>query len=293
MSYSIPKLVPLRKNDPSRVLLWIFTFVVYLTILALTTVLILENALNRWNINDSSSLTIQLTPAQDIVNEGQVGKAKRILEEIEGIKDIYILSKSENLALIEPWIGTESIPSNLPLPRLIDIRLENGSELSAETLLLKLQDSISNVRVVDSKQWFNNVIDISQSAKYLAVTIIILIGLTAAVTVYFTTRMGMSIHKNIIELLHLIGAEDNYLAAQFQKQAILLGFRGSILGCIFSAVTLYGICHVMNRSNSWFIPGNLLPYWEWPILAAVPIVSIIIAGTTARFTVLKELKKII
>ncbi len=293
MSYNIPKLIPLRKNDPSRFMVWIFAFVVYLTILTLTTVLILENALKRWSIDDTSSLTIQLMPAQNISDEDQVDKARKVLEEIREIKDIYVLSKLENLALIKPWIGTETIPSELQLPRLIDIQFEAGRKLSAESLALKLRKSILNAHVIDSKQWLNNVIDVSQSLKFLAVAIIILIGLTAVVTVFFTTRMGMSIHKNVIELLHLIGAKDDYLAAQFQRQAILLGFRGSILGCTFAVATLYGIWHVVDQLNTSVFPSNLLPYWEWPILAAVPIINIIIAGITARFTVLKELKKIV
>ena len=293
MSYNIPKLIPLRKNDPSRFMVWIFAFVVYLTILTLTTVLILENALKRWSIDDTSSLTIQLMPAQNISDEDQVDKARKVLEEIREIKDIYVLSKLENLALIKPWIGTETIPSELQLPRLIDIQFEAGRKLSAESLALKLRKSILNAHVIDSKQWLNNVIDVSQSLKFLAVAIIILIGLTAVVTVFFTMRMGMSIHKNVIELLHLIGAKDDYLAAQFQRQAILLGFRGSILGCTFAVATLYGIWHVVDQLNTSVFPSNLLPYWEWPILAAVPIINIIIAGITARFTVLKELKKIV
>ena len=293
MSYNIPKLIPLRKNAPSRFMVWIFAFVVYLTILPLTTVLILENALKRWSIDDTSSLTIQLMPAQNISDEDQVDKARKVLEEIREIKDIYVLSKLENLALIKPWIGTETIPSELQLPRLIDIQFEAGRKLSAESLALKLRKSILNAHVIDSKQWLNNVIDVSQSLKFLAVAIIILIGLTAVVTVFFTTRMGMSIHKNVIELLHLIGAKDDYLAAQFQRQAILLGFRGSILGCTFAVATLYGIWHVVDQLNTSVFPSNLLPYWEWPILAAVPIINIIIAGITARFTVLKELKKIV
>ena len=92
MSYNIPKLIPLRKNDPSRFMVWIFSFVVYLTILTLTTVLILENALKRWSIDDTSSLTIQLMPAQNISDEDQVDKARKVLEEIREIKDIYVLN---------------------------------------------------------------------------------------------------------------------------------------------------------------------------------------------------------
>ena len=40
----------------------------------------------------------------------------------------------------------------------------------------------------------------------LAIAVIFLIGLAVVATVVVTTRMGISIHHNVIELLHLIGA---------------------------------------------------------------------------------------
>lgn len=291
MSKNTRELIPLSRNDPSRFLMWIFAFIIYLTILSLTTLLVFENALNRWNSNDTLSLTIQLMPVQDVEFEEQIDKVKNILEEFDGIKDIYILSTLENLALIKPWIETQMIPSDVPLPRLIDVQFKDGSGLSAKTLTLKLNNSISNFHVIDSKQLINNVMDTNQSIRLLAVAFVILISLTAVVSVFFCTRLGFSIHKNVIELLHLIGARDSYLAAQFQRQAIILGLRGSILGCTFSVATLYGTWHVVTHLNASVFPSNLLPYWKWLMLTVVPIITIIIAGITARLTVVKELKK--
>jgi cell division transport system permease protein len=125
----------------------------------------------------------------------------------------------------------------------------------------------------------------------LAIAVVVLIGLAAVATVIFTTRMGISIHHDVIELLHLIGARDGYVAAQFQRQAMLLGLRGGVLGIVFAVATLYGLRHVAGRLETPLAPDIPVAHWAWGLLAAVPVATALIAMVTARLTALRELAK--
>ena len=133
--------------------------------------------------------------------------------------------------------------------------------------------------------------DLGRSLELLAGAVVILIGLAAVATVVFTTRMGLSIHRNVIELLHLIGARDGYVAAQFQRQAMILGLRGGVLGIVLAVATLFGLRHVAGRLETPLAPDIPVAHWAWALLAAVPVVTALIAMATARLTALRELAK--
>ena len=179
----------------------------------------------------------------------------------------------------------------MPLPRLVDVDIAPGYGLDAGSLALRLQASLPGVTVDDAKLWLDRLADLGRSLEYLAIAVVILIGLAAVATVIFTTRMGISIHRNVIELLHLIGARDGYVAAQFQRQAMMLGLRGGVLGIALAVATLYGLHQVAGRVETPLAPDMPVANWAWVVLAAVPVATALIAMVTARLTALRELAK--
>ncbi len=76
-------------------------------------------------------------------------------------------------------------------------------------------------------------------------------------TVVFVTRTGLSIHRSVIEIVHLIGAPDSYVAQQFQAQSLRLGVVGGVVGTIQAAATLLGADHLLHVTSSLrFASGN-------------------------------------
>ncbi len=51
----------------------------------------------------------------------------------------------------------------------------------------------------------------------------------------------MSVHRDVIELLHLMGARDGYIAAQFERQALRLGLGGGVVGLALAVATLLAL----------------------------------------------------
>jgi len=264
---------------------------VYLAVLALAGVLILHSAVERWQRGEVDTLTVQLMPLEDASEDARIAKLRELLGAMEGVTGIRVVAQSETIDLIEHWLGEGNVPSDLPLPRLVDVNIAPGYGLDAESLALRLRASLPGVTVDDAKLWLDRLADIGRSLEYLAIAVVILIGLAAVATVIFTTRMGISIHRNVIELLHLIGARDGYVAAQFQRQAMMLGLRGGVLGIVFAVATLYGLRQVAGRLETPLAPDIPIVNWAWVLLAAVPVATALIAMVTARLTALKELAK--
>jgi cell division transport system permease protein len=66
-------------------------------------------------------------------------------------------------------------------------------------------------------------------------------------SVTFATRGTMATNRPIVEVLHYVGATDSFVAGQFQRHFLLLGFRGGALGG-GAAILMFG---VVEAANSW------------------------------------------
>jgi len=291
MARRIPAVVPLGRDAPSRFLPWVFALMVYLAVLALAGILILHSAVEHWQRGEVDTLTVQLMPLEDAGEDARIAKLQELLRGIEGVTEIRVVGKLETIDLIEHWLGAGNVPADLPLPRLVDVDIAPGYGLDAGSLALRLQASLPGVTVDDAKLWLDRLADLGRSLEYLAIAVVVLIGLATVATVIFTTRMGISIHRNVIELLHLIGARDGYVAAQFQRQAMMLGLRGGVLGIALAVATLYGLRQVAGRVETPLAPDMPVANWAWVVLAAVPVATALIAMVTARLTALRELAK--
>ena len=117
----------------------------------------------------------------------------------------------------------------------------------------------------------------------------------AALTVIFVTRTGLATHRGVIEVVHLIGAPDRYIARQFQGQALKLGILGGIAGLACGAGTVLGVDRLLSAARggggtSLSFDFRLLP-WQWVVLGALPVVVALVAMITARMTVLRSLAR--
>jgi cell division transport system permease protein len=62
---------------------------------------------------------------------------------------------------------------------------------------------------------------------------IIVLGLVIVVTILsvnFATRGAMAANRPVIEVLHFVGAQDRFIAGQFQRHFLWLGLKGGLIG---------------------------------------------------------------
>ena len=77
---------------------------------------------------------------------------------------------------------------------------------------------------------------------------VVVFALVLAVTVLsvtFATRGAMATNRPIVEVLHYVGATDGFIAGQFQRHFLLLGFKGGALGG-GAAILLFGVSEAVN-----------------------------------------------
>lgn len=283
----------LDRDALGRYLPWLVAFMVYLAVLALTGTLLLNAAAQRWDRNIGATLTVQVPP-------GGSGEADRatvgaLLSLLRGMPDVVraeALPDAQLMRMIEPWVGPVG-PGDLPLPRLIDVETKPGAAVDVPKLRQRLAQVASGVVVDDHRVWLSRLVGLVRSVEALAFAVLALIAVATIGTVVFTTRTGLAIHREAIEVLHLIGAQDSYVANQFAGRALGLGIKGGLIGLAFAVPTVYGIGQVLKRMEGGLLPEFSLAPEHWAAIVVLPFVVAAIAMLTARLTVTRTLARML
>jgi cell division transport system permease protein len=288
--------LPLSRDPSVRLVPWIIGLMTYLACLMLAGSLLLSELLGQWNSGLSGTVTVQVLPHEResgrLLDE-RVDKLVRILERTDGITGARAIPLEEIATLLEPWLGGATALDALPLPRLIDVRLDMTDPPPMEELKTMLSNADSGALLDDHGIWQDQLADLVGALEMVAGFVVLLVGLATVGIVIFATRSGMAAHQDVIEVLHLIGAEDGYIARQFQNLALTQGLRGGIIGIAFGAATIWGLGYAADHIDSAILPPVRLLAWHWVVLAALPAATALIAKSTARRTVMRSLKRMV
>lgn len=286
--------LPLDKDALSRFLPWLIAFMVFLAVLAMAGMMVLKGTADRWDRGISGTLTVQLIPTDDPKADDE--RLQALLAQLARTPEVAryeALDDNRLLDLLEPWLGAGSEIQDLPLPRLIDVELRPGAALSTDAFAHALASKVPGVSIDDHRVWLDRLIRLIQSVQGLAAMVLFFIAMATVGTVVFTTRTGLAIHRDAIEVLHLIGAQDSYVAGQFASRAMSLGLKGGVIGLALALPTLLGIRALAREMDATLLPDVTLGAVHWAVLAGLPLVVALIAMTTARTTVMKTLARML
>lgn len=299
--------LPLDRDASGRFLPWIIGFMVYLAALTLAATMAANDMVSRWQAGLTGKLTIQVMP--DLADPNLAGRnldgsdvdgdngerVDRVLDalaETPAVAGVELLNDEDVARLLEPWLGSGPMLADLPLPGLIAVELRDGATADLAALRQQLAEVAPGTTVDDHERWLGDLATLAHSVELLAGVVLSLVGTAAIVTVVFATRTGLSIHRRVIELVHLIGARDSYIARQFEAHALRLGLAGGVLGAGLAALTLLGLGHLLAEIETPLLPPLSLRAWQWLALAMLPVVAAVIAMLTARLTVLRTLNRV-
>lgn len=294
--------LPLDHDAHARFLPWLIAFMVYLAVLALAGVLLVNHAVDRWDTGISGTLTVQIMPSSNTgtdagaTNGAGVGKralndVMDVLRSTPGVVSSVAMPEGRILELLQPWLGDMANDADLPIPQLIDVTIDPDAGVDVTALGRRLAIAAPGATVDDHRVWLDRLVRLLRTIELVATAVVGLIGLVTIGTVVFTTRTGLAIHGEAIQVLHLIGAHDVYVARQFAGRALILGLKGGLIGLFFAAPTLMMIGYFSERMQIETVPVGGLGLPQIGVLAVLPLIVAVIAMVTARVTVLRTLAR--
>lgn len=261
----------------------------FLACLALGASLIVSKAASGWESDLTGTLTVQVKPSDEVSPDDQIAAARSLLLATPGIVKAEALGQEETAALIEPWLGTGTVSDSLPLPRLIDVELDKDAEIDMEALATRLADAAPGLVLDTHRQWIEDLLGATSAARFLAFAVLVIISATTIALVIFASRAGLSANQEVVEVLHLCGARDGFIAAEIQRHFFDLGWRGGLIGFGLALFTFL-LMEILAADGALFLvplPSLSALHYLW--LMVVPAALALVVAATARFTVLRVL----
>ena len=279
------------QHASSQILPIILAVMVYLSGLVVIGAMILDSSISRWSGNLQANLTIQLGPLSKAGDKEALETIVKMLDEMEGVDSARALPLEELEELLVPWIGGDVL-GDIPMPRLIDVRLEPGAKLTSHKIMERLAEIAPNAGIDDHSEWINSVLKLGHLARVIAVAVVGLILFVAVVTVALSTQAYFAVHKSTVEIMHVIGASDRYIANQFGRQALTLGIFGSFLGMGLTLITFTLVQEVAADATVPLIGKIWLTPLEWITLGLLPCVVTLVSMITIRLTIFFTLARL-
>lgn len=290
--------LPLKDDATGLFLKIMISIAVFLFAVTLAGVLAINSMLTNWNNSILGSLTVQIMPVNNIDQEkardetlSHQEKILEFLKKLPSVESVVALSDDQLQMLLQPWLGDGVNIKELPTPRLIDVRLKKNSDIDFLVLAEKLAEVSPLASLDNHKLWLNKLIRFADGLKMLAMSILLLVVAITSGAIFYTTQTNLGLHRNIIEILHIMGAKDTYVAQQYARRDFWVGFLGGIIGLVFAVPTIFIIAGLAEQIEGGIISEARLSFSAWILILSLPLFSAFISMITAYYTVKRTLEK--
>lgn len=289
-------LVP-RNSISGRALVAVVAIMTFLVSLTTGAAVLVTKAAGEWQSDISREMTIQIMPAPGRDLDTSVNRAVAIARAISGVLEVRPYSKEESMKLLEPWLGSGISLSELPVPRLIVIKIAADTAPDLGQLRRVLADQVPGAVVDDHRGWIDRMRAMAGTAVAVGVCILILMFAATILSVAFATRGAMATNKAVIEVLHFVGAKNGFIARHFQHHFLVLGLQGGAIGggaaiVVFLAVTLISHWLVGGDPGSALFGSFSIGFAGYAAVLGQVVLIAVVTAWTSRHTVNSTLETI-
>jgi len=119
-------------------------------------------------------------------------------------------------------------------------------------------------------------------ARWAGLAVFGLISLAAAATVAFATRAGLAARREVVEVLHLSGAEDSFIARLFQLRFARMAAMAGLFGA--GGAAIMGAILRLAGGGQGLTPVLPISWTDLLFVLPAPLVAGAVAAIAARFT---------
>lgn len=249
-------------------------------------------AANAWTADISGEITIRVRG-----DDAALANAIEITRATPGIASARAITRDEAEELLRPWLGAGGVPVSLPLPRLIAAEAAAGA--GTQELLQRLAAGLNSAGIDtiidDHLVWSGDVRKSIDLAGLVALIAVGLLGATGIAVIAFATHATLLARRDIVEILHLSGAQDGYIAGLFERRFLMLGVQAGALGALLAFGAAAFILYLLRQSVAqiWLLPQLSLSLADGLILGMAPLIAGLASMIAARVTVMRSLSDMV
>ncbi len=219
-----------RGSVAGRALVAVVAIMTFLASLTTGVVLLVRASAAEWQADVASEVTIQVRPMSGRDIERDVKTASDLARATPGVVDLRVFTVAESLKLLEPWLGSGVQVAELPVPRVIVVRVASAGTVELAALKARLAQDVPSAGLDDHRAWVERMRSMTNATALAGLGILALVVLATVISVSFATRGAVSANRGIVEVLHFVGAGDRFIANRFLRHFLTLGLQGGIIG---------------------------------------------------------------
>lgn len=280
-----------------RALAVIIAIMTFLGSLTVGSVDLVRTAAADWTSSIIREATIQVRPTAGRDLAADVSRATEIAVRFPGVADVSPYTAEETRRMLEPWLGAGLGAEDLPIPRLIVVKLADDRRTDMEAFRRTLTAEVPTASLDDHRQWFDRLRAMARAVIVVGLVIVALMIAATGLSVIFATRAAVETNRPVVEVLHFVGARDAFIAGEFQRHFLWLALKGAASGGVLAlaAILVSGVIAARWRATAGgdqieaLFGSFALGATGYAGIAVLVVLVTAVAALTCRWTVMRTL----
>lgn len=247
-------------------------------------------AAGEWTSDVAGQITVRVRGS-----DADTTRAVELVRATPGIASAHALTRAESEELLKPWLGPSGVPADLPLPHLIAAEAAHGASGVGPRVGAALTQAKIDAKVDDHAMWSADARRATDTIGLVAVSAVLLLAATGIAVIAFATHATLLARRDIVELLHLTGAKDSFIAGLFERRFLMLGVQAGALGALLAFGAAAFILFAVRQADeqAWLLPQLSLSLADGLILGLSPLVAGAASMIAAKVTVMRSLSDMV
>ncbi len=277
-----------EKEDRDPSLIFVVAVLCFLACLTAMGVIAANRAAHAWTGQLTGEATVIVRPRGGETPDAAAARAAEALAETPGVSEARALEPAKAYDLIRPWLGDVSDIEDLPVPRLVAVTLDGKHPADAQKLKSALAAQNVDATVDDHSLWIKDIRRAGRLVSVVGVAVFLLIAAAAASVVAFATRAGLAARRDVVEVLHLAGAEDGFIARLFQARFARVAGQGGLIGA--GAAAALGVGLRLAGGGEGLTPALPLAWGDLLAVVPCPLLAALVAAAAAHITAMSLIR---
>lgn len=197
----------------------------------------------KWRMDVASEITvlvggnptsgeIEKQSEWNAIVENQAQEVEKFLRNQRGVLKANLKSLNESARYVEAWLGKISDVEKWPFPRMIAIEIDQRASPDIPALRKTLAARFPSAALDDHRIWQKQLRRVTGSLAFGGVVLILLVAAATVGIIGSAARSAMASNRDIVEVLNFVGADERFIARQFEMHFLKLGVKAGVVGAL-------------------------------------------------------------
>ena len=252
------------------------------------------NAANVWTNRISAEMTVQIQQRAGDSGDDRTAEITRFLSDQNGVKRVTPFTREQSLKLVEPWIGKSEVLKTFAIPRLIAVEIDQDNPPDISTLKKVLEAKYPGALLDDHGHWRHEIRRLTRLLELAGIGMLFLMATATAAVIIAAATSALASNREIVSVLNFVGAEEKFIARQFEAHFLKVGIKAGIVGAGLAAIVFLCLPYLTEGVSSSvtskaeirrLIGAGTLDLYGYIVLLIVVIAVAAICKMTSRYGV--------